>query len=258
MRGLDAYRAGQHYEAHELWEEIWQDEPDPQRSALLQALIQIASAVHKARNDVAPRGSLRLVERALERLADLPETFMGVDLVRLRDGAARLSADVARELEASGHSRLSADAAPEIALIGEPPDWDVAVASVVPAVARSAWFQKGLGAYRGGAYFEAHELWEELWRDEPDPDHKQFLQGLIQVAAAMHKVQEQHKPDPAARLLQRALLRLSVFPADYFGLRVDRLLEEARRAERVLRSAAGSTSGHATLTDELVPTIATR
>ena len=256
LRGLEAYRAGQHYEAHELWEAIWQDEPDEDKTRFLQALIQLASAVHKARNDVAPKGSLRLVERAIERLALLPDRFLGVDVAALREESAKFHAVVAERIAAGGPCRLPAEIAPPIALAGELGPWGGAVAEPrVPDVARSAYFERGLGAYCAGEFFEAHELWEELWRDEKDDDHKQFLQGLIQVAAAMHKIQAQRNPEPAGRLLQRAMVRLSVFPPHYFGIRVDQLLVEARRAQQALTSLARAGDESATLEDELVPTI---
>jgi predicted metal-dependent hydrolase len=255
LRGLDAYRAGDHYEAHELWEEIWHDEADDHRRALLQALIQIASAVHKARNDVAPRGSLRLIERALSHLEGLPPAFMGVDIARLRNDAARFATQVERVLLESGSCRIAAELVPPIAMLETPSSWQSSHAQLVPAAARSSWFDRGLAAYRQRDFFEAHELWEELWRDEQDESHKRFLQGLIQVAAAMHKIQIQGKPAPALRLLARAQLRLAPFPADYFGLRVDRLLRGSRRAQQALQALAHAGEEGQRLADELVPEI---
>ena len=115
--------------------------------------------------------------------------------------------------------------------------------------ARSAWFEKGLSAYAAGEHFDAHEFWEEIWRDAPQGPHREFLQGLIQVAAAMHKAMAQQKPAPASRLLARALLRLRDAPPHHMGLQVDRLRSEAERARTIL--AAGKM-----LDAALIPTIA--
>jgi len=46
---------------------------DDDTRALLQALIQIASAMHKVCENVGPRGALHLLERASGRLAALPD-----------------------------------------------------------------------------------------------------------------------------------------------------------------------------------------
>lgn len=46
-------------------------------------------------------------------------------------------------------------------------------------------FEKGCALFDGAEYFEAHEVWEDLWNEARGPRHA-YLQGLIQVAAAMH------------------------------------------------------------------------
>ncbi len=46
-------------------------------------------------------------------------------------------------------------------------------------------FQKGLDAFNSAHFYDAHEHWEEVWLETPNPE-KLFLQGLIQVAAAFH------------------------------------------------------------------------
>lgn len=239
--GLACYRSGDHYEAHEIWEEIWDSEGDEERRLFLQALIQIASAVHKARNDVAPRGAVRLVERALERLAPLDSPYLGLDLRALEQSCRPFVDEVKRQMEQSGHCRIDARWAPEMPASGAMPMWlSRAQDPAVPEGARAAWFERGLVAYRAGEFFDAHEFWEELWRDEADAYQKQFLQGLIQVAAAMHKCVAQEKPAPAARLLERALLRLRQSSPNERGIDVLHLVRACETTrERLLAMDAG-------------------
>jgi predicted metal-dependent hydrolase len=59
----------------------------------------------------------------------------------------------------------------------------------------------GRAAFNRGAYFEAHELWEEIWRDLEGADRR-FVQGLIQIAAGLHHL-AQRRPRPAAALLRK-------------------------------------------------------
>ena len=208
QKGVDAYQRGEHYEAHEFWEDLWQDEADDDRHRFFQALIQVASAAHKAKNDVGPRGCLRLVDRAFERLEGLPDDYFGLDLPELRRGMTTLRAAVVEALDQNdGHCHVRDDVIPTLSQLTPPTSWiNRAAAPTVPEAARSTWFERGLKAYQSGEYFDAHEFWEELWRDYPKGDDRQFLQGLIQVAAAMHKARAQGKPAPAARLLGRALM----------------------------------------------------
>jgi predicted metal-dependent hydrolase len=256
MQGLDAYRRGEHYEAHEFWEELWHQQDDERHSRLLQALIQVASAVHKALNQVAPRGSVRLLERAHAKLADLPADFLGIDIAGLREAIRHCGRQIEGSLDADGQRcTLAADAVPVIVLLGDAPLFPAAAdkGPLVPDHQRSAWFDRGLAAYRAGDHFEAHELWEELWRDERDEDERQFLQGLIQVAAAMHKICFQNKPEPAARLLQRALLRLTRYPDGHAGIALAPLIRAAERARRELLRMA--LAGDDQLPTELIPAI---
>jgi predicted metal-dependent hydrolase len=192
-----------------------------------------------------------LLERAGERLAGLPDGFMGIDVALLRDGIDRCRAAVERELAMrDGHCRLEKENAPPLAAVGDATRWlQTAAAPTVPDAARATWFDRGLDAYERGEYFEAHELWEELWRDEPPTGDKLFLQGLIQVAAAMHKVISHRQPRPAARLLGRALSKLHDVPAQHWGIDVARVVREAERARQLLLTLEDA-SGFDT---ELVP-----
>ncbi len=47
-------------------------------------------------------------------------------------------------------------------------------------------FKKGIEHFNCGEFFEAHEVWEDVWRAIDSPREKRFVQGLIQVAVALH------------------------------------------------------------------------
>ncbi|WP_437900303.1 DUF309 domain-containing protein [Sorangium sp. So ce124] len=96
--------------------------------------------------------------------------------------------------------------------------------------ALEAIVQRGLEAYRAGRFFEAHELWESGWRDEPDPVRKTFLQGLILVAAALHKLTRMQSPPGALRLLDKARARLAGTPDGMGGLAIRLLVDDITRA----------------------------
>ena len=68
--------------------------------------------------------------------------------------------------------------------------------------------QRGAALFDRGAHWAAHEVWEELWRAEPDPRRRTWLQGLIQVAAAFHKLVAKNDAASARRLLARGLDKL--------------------------------------------------
>ena len=69
-------------------------------------------------------------------------------------------------------------------------------------------FMRGAVLFDSGAFFEAHEVWEERWRLETDATVKLCLQGLIQVAAAFHQRLARGSPSSASRLLGKGLAKL--------------------------------------------------
>ncbi|WP_437602973.1 DUF309 domain-containing protein [Sorangium sp. So ce590] len=110
---------------------------------------------------------------------------------------------------------------------------------------------RGLGAYRAGLFYEAHELWEAGWRDEPDPVRKALLQGLILVAAALHKLTRMRSPSGAVRLLDKAHARLAGVPEGMGGVAVDLLSGDIARAARAIEQRASE--GRTELDASLLP-----
>ena len=88
-------------------------------------------------------------------------------------------------------------------------------------------------------FWDAHESWEVIWL-EAETDADQFLQGLIQVAAAYHHVQRGTFRG-AVRLFDAGLRRLESFEKNFCGVSRD-AVEAAARAHRewtAARVAAG-------------------
>jgi predicted metal-dependent hydrolase len=72
---------------------------------------------------------------------------------------------------------------------------------------RRAALRAGLAAYRRGDFFQAHELLEPAWMGSPDESEREFLQGLIKLAAAyVHSVRG--NPLGMAKNLRGARARL--------------------------------------------------
>jgi len=91
---------------------------------------------------------------------------------------------------------------------------------------RDRLYLKGLEAFNTGHFYEAHELWEEVWLETPNPD-KKFLQGLIQVAAAFHHFSRANLRG-TRNLLRAGLLKLECFPEVHGGLEIAALREAVR------------------------------
>lgn len=90
-------------------------------------------------------------------------------------------------------------------------------------------FLEGVEHFNALEFWHAHESWEEIWL-EAETDVEQFLQGMIQLAAAYHHM-KRGTYRGGVRLFDAALRRLAAFPRDFSG--VDRsAAEEAARRHR--------------------------
>ena len=91
---------------------------------------------------------------------------------------------------------------------------------------RDHLYRQGLEAFNSAHFYEAHEHWEEVWLETPDPD-KMFLQGLIQVAAAFHH-RSRANLEGTRNLLSAGLRKLNGFPGVHGGLEIEALRESVR------------------------------
>jgi uncharacterized protein len=99
-------------------------------------------------------------------------------------------------------------------------------------------FALGMRLHNDGSYYDAHEAWEELWIDETDDEARLFLQGLIQVTSAFHKVFFQRQPASAGRLLTRGLEKLAPYPDEYLGVALGPFRRKAKACAEALSADA--------------------
>jgi uncharacterized protein len=93
----------------------------------------------------------------------------------------------------------------------------------------TAFYKRGLALARSGAFFEAHEAFEDAWRACTDTE-RDFFQGLVHVVVSAY---QETRGRPVARERQRvkALRRLAAYAPVHRGLDVSHLLEKLERAQ---------------------------
>ena len=87
-----------------------------------------------------------------------------------------------------------------------------------------AGFRLGVALFNRRRYFDAHEALEDVWRPARG-EARRFLQGMVQVAVALHHASRGNRVG-ARSVLARALGNLQPYPAHYGGVE----LESLRRA----------------------------
>ncbi len=90
-------------------------------------------------------------------------------------------------------------------------------------------YERGLELARAGAYFEAHEEFEQAWR-ACEPEERDFFQGLVHVVVSAYQ-SGRGKPVAAERQRLKALRRLAAFEPVHRGLDVELLRAKLDRAE---------------------------
>ena len=88
-------------------------------------------------------------------------------------------------------------------------------------------YLQGIEHFNVCDFFEAHEVWEELWTEYSGPDRK-FYQGLIQVAVCLHHFGNGNTRG-ARKLFTSSTAYLEPYRPMHRGLDVDKLIAELTR-----------------------------
>ena len=85
-------------------------------------------------------------------------------------------------------------------------------------------YLQGIAFFNECDFFEAHDVWEELWADVEGPS-RPFYQGLIQVAVCLHHFGNGNIRG-ARKLYHTSTKYLEPYRPHYEGLDVDKLIRE--------------------------------
>lgn len=84
-------------------------------------------------------------------------------------------------------------------------------------------FVRGAELFNAGHWWEAHEAWEAVWMHSSG-DEKLLVQGLILLAAALHK--RWHGGSLTHRNYHKALAKLENLPGEYYDIQLDQLKKD--------------------------------
>lgn len=88
QEGIELFNQGQYYECHDALEEAWRQEESPGRN-LYRGILQIGVACYQIfRGNY--RGAIKMLLRARQWLAPLPDRCQGVGVAQLRDNAEQI------------------------------------------------------------------------------------------------------------------------------------------------------------------------
>ena len=98
---------------------------------------------------------------------------------------------------------------------------------MTPAEPYDPRFVEGVKLFNECEFFEAHDVWEELWSDYQGPARK-FYQGMIQVAVCLHHFGNGNTRG-AKKLYHGCRGYLQDYRPHYMGVDLDKLFTELER-----------------------------
>ncbi len=85
-------------------------------------------------------------------------------------------------------------------------------------------YLQGIARFNNRDFFQAHEIWEEVWMECDDPSRR-FYQGLIQAAVCLHHFGNGNTRG-TRKLFHSSSAYLGAYRPWHLGIDVDRLLTE--------------------------------
>ena len=104
-----------------------------------------------------------------------------------------------------------------------------------------ARFAAGVRLINHENFFEAHDVWEQVWKNA-EGEEKTFYQGLIQAAAALLHVQRGNSVG-AISVYLKSRPQLDPVPAVWMGVELGRLRSELAQYFDALRTPSEPRSG---------------
>ncbi len=93
-------------------------------------------------------------------------------------------------------------------------------------------FEQGILEFNAERFFEAHEVWEDLWQEYRQAD-RVFYQGLIHAAAALYHVQSGNRKGARSQLT-KGIRKLTPFAPAYAGIDITRFLDRLERTRELI------------------------
>lgn len=94
-------------------------------------------------------------------------------------------------------------------------------------------FTRGIQEFNRQYFFEAHDLWEELWMSEGTPSeetsgsHRLFYQGLIQTAVGFYHLSNENYKGASSQL-GKALAKLEQYLPSFHGVNTQQFVKSVR------------------------------
>ena len=233
--GVRLFNSGKFWNSHEAWEQVWMRHTEDER-LFFQGVIQLAAAYHHLVVKRNFRGLMNNFDKAYQKLVLFQPEYLGVLVTPLmkfiEEGKKEAERVGSQALEKFNYNLI------QKLQFHKPLNPDLLVES--RSMIRSERFLEGVTLFNKGYYWEAHEVWEDIWRNEED-EAKTFAQAFVQVASANSFV-KLSKLDSAKYLFEKALEKFQQFQHLDCDVEIQVLIQNIEGALQAFHGANGDSS----------------
>ncbi|HYQ87182.1 MAG TPA: DUF309 domain-containing protein [Bacteroidota bacterium] len=244
--GVKLFNCGKFWHSHEAWEQIWLRHGEDER-LFFQGLIQLAAAYHQLVAKASYRGLINNFGKAYDKLAVFQPEYLGVLvsplLVFIQQGKKE-----AQRLGVAGLQGFNYNLIPKIQF-HKPSNPDLIVE--IGEVLVSDRFLEGTKLFNSGFHWEAHEAWEDVWREQ-EGDAKTFVQAFVQMAAA-YSFLKRARSSSAKYLFEKAIEKFGEYENLECRIAIRPLIQSMMHALEALGQSPGN--GEASLIHGSPPTL---
>ena len=202
--GVELFNNGKFWHSHEAWELVWQRHTEDER-LFLQGLIQLAAAYHHLMTKHNCRGLLNNFDKAYEKLEVFQPEYLGVLVTPLLKFIEQGKKEAER-LGPKDLAQFNYNLIPKLQF-HKPSNPDLVIE--LRDILKSDQFLEGVKLFNFGYHWEAHEVWEDVWREQQG-DAKTLVQAFVQTAAA-YSFLKLRKISSAKYLFEKALEKFREF-----------------------------------------------
>ena len=97
--------------------------------------------------------------------------------------------------------------------------------------------EEGLRTFNEGRFYDAHEIWEDLWRETADLDLMRCYQGLIQAAVGLHHLNQGNRIGAESQL-GKSIRNLETGDSSTTGIDIGGLVIQLRQIRQSLTNSS--------------------
>jgi len=224
-RGVVFFNSGQFKHSQEAWEQVG-ERRGKNGHLFFQGMIQFAEACQQLAAKQGGRSAINNFSKAHSNLQPFQPEYLGVFIPPL------LAFIEAGKSAPGGAADFYPAVIPKIQF-HKPGNPDLMVE--LCEILRSVQFLEGVKLFNTGYFWEAHEAWESVWRDQ-EGDAKAFTQAFVEMATACTFV-KLGKIVSAKYLFEKTVRKLQEFEKLNCGIPLPGLVQEIQGAVTLLQTA---------------------